>query len=302
MKEYQELFEAYQKVCEQQKIGIPLDAPTDAAAARKLREILPPSEKDKVLVPKTTLQKAHYEIEGEVVIEDVYDEVLKRLLEEGNTLEESIFMMSNIDEGMFSNIQNALKMYKMMTGIEKVPAKVAPSLTDVWKGVKPVASKPKPFQIGTPPKPVATPKPNISTPAAAASAGTLALSASTSQSKPENKKPEALNKPYTSPFAGARDSAFSKAKNIQGSPVVGQKKVDSGSPAPKPLAKSTSASVTPSTPKPEVKGPQWPPLTPPPPVEKKSSLSSDIDYLRGMIERSKSRQKEMTDKINNTNK
>ena len=68
MKEYQELFEAYQKVCEQQKIGIPLDAPTDAAAARKLREILPPSEKDKVLVPKTTLQKAHYELEGEVEI------------------------------------------------------------------------------------------------------------------------------------------------------------------------------------------------------------------------------------------
>ena len=50
-----------------EQIGVPLDASTDSAAAKKLREILPSSEKTKVIIPKSGLQKAHYEPQGEMV-------------------------------------------------------------------------------------------------------------------------------------------------------------------------------------------------------------------------------------------
>ena len=65
-KEYRELIEAYQNVYEQQ-IGVPLDKPTDGAAARKLQQMIPKGEK--VYIPKSGLQKAHYEPEGEQIDE-----------------------------------------------------------------------------------------------------------------------------------------------------------------------------------------------------------------------------------------
>ena len=66
----------------EQQIGIPLKEPTDRAAANKLKEILPPSEKDKVVIPKSGLQKASYEYE------DLYDKVLDYLVNEGGHSEE----------------------------------------------------------------------------------------------------------------------------------------------------------------------------------------------------------------------
>ena len=172
MKEYKDLVEAYQKVYEQQKIGIPLDAPTDAAAARKLREILPPSEKDKVLVPKT-LQKANYEPEGEVVIEDVYDEVLNFLLEEGCSLEESNYIMTYVveqgmhpQEIMARGIANILGLDKphptqvFAQGLRKMlypnkpqevkaPKASAPKITRVSSpAAKPTVAKPNPYRPG----------------------------------------------------------------------------------------------------------------------------------------------------------
>lgn len=66
-KEYRELIQAYQNVYEQQ-IGVPLDKPTDGAAARKLQQMIPKGEK--VYIPKSGLQKAHYEPEGEELSEN----------------------------------------------------------------------------------------------------------------------------------------------------------------------------------------------------------------------------------------
>lgn len=66
-KEYRELIQVYQNVYEQQ-IGVPLEKPTDTAAARKLQQMIPKGEK--VYVPKSGLQKAHYEPEGEELSEN----------------------------------------------------------------------------------------------------------------------------------------------------------------------------------------------------------------------------------------
>jgi hypothetical protein len=66
-KEYRELIQAYQNIYEQQ-IGVPLDKPTDGAAARKLQQMIPKGEK--IYIPKSGLQKAHYEPEGEELSEN----------------------------------------------------------------------------------------------------------------------------------------------------------------------------------------------------------------------------------------
>jgi hypothetical protein len=92
--------------------------------------------------------------------EDLYDFVLETLIEEGNTKEESLLMMSTINENWLQGMQNAAKMFRMMTGIDKMPVK-PPSgpanLTNIFRGAStPPTPKPAPFQIGTPkPKPVA---------------------------------------------------------------------------------------------------------------------------------------------------
>ena len=65
-KEYRELIQVYQSIHEQ-KIGVPLDKPTDASAARKLQQMIPKGEK--VHIPKSGLEKAHYEPEGEQIDE-----------------------------------------------------------------------------------------------------------------------------------------------------------------------------------------------------------------------------------------
>jgi len=91
---------------------------------------------------------------------DLFDFVLETLIEEGNTEEESLLMMSTINENWFQGIQNATKMFRIMTGIDKVPVK-PPSgpvnLTSIFKGAStPPTPKPARFQIGTPqPKPAA---------------------------------------------------------------------------------------------------------------------------------------------------
>jgi hypothetical protein len=98
VKEYLELVEAYQKVYEQQ-IGVPLKEPTDRAAKDQLEKMIPKGEK--VHTFTGGLQKAHYELEGEVLDEDLYDEVLDYLINEGCTLEESNYIMSYVvEQGM----------------------------------------------------------------------------------------------------------------------------------------------------------------------------------------------------------
>lgn len=121
--------------------------------------------------------------------EDLYDFVLNRLVEEGNTKEESLLMMSTIDENWVQGMQNAAKMFRMMTGIDKMPVK-PPSgpanLTNIFKGAStPPAPKPAPFQIGTPPK-VSSPTPqrNAGGPISATIQALTNLQGSTPQSGP----------------------------------------------------------------------------------------------------------------------
>ena len=65
-KEYREFLEAYKNVYEQQ-IGVPLKDASDRAAKQQLQKMIPKGEK--VYTPKTTLQKAHYEPDGDLVDE-----------------------------------------------------------------------------------------------------------------------------------------------------------------------------------------------------------------------------------------
>lgn len=84
--------------------------------------------------------------------EDLYDFVLNRLVEEGNTKKESLFMMSTINENWAKGIETASKMFRIMTGIDKVPIK-PPSgpvnLTNIFRGASTQPVKPQTFKIGT---------------------------------------------------------------------------------------------------------------------------------------------------------
>lgn len=89
---------------------------------------------------------------------DLYDFVLETLIDEGNTKEQSLLMMSTINENWLSGMQNASKMFRIMTGIDKIPVK-PPSgpvnLTNIFKGTSTPPVKQKPFQLGSPnPKPL----------------------------------------------------------------------------------------------------------------------------------------------------
>lgn len=84
-----------------------------------------------------------------------------------------------------------------------------------------------------------------------------------------------------------------------------KQKAPSAPKLPAPETSVTTTSVTPKLPKVATQKPKtsrdsgelkWPPLTPPPPVDKKPSISKDLEDIRGAIRRSKMRQKEMTNK------
>lgn len=87
--------------------------------------------------------------------ENLFDFVLERLIEEGNTRQESLAMMATINENILGNIKRAAQMWKMMANPRSIPIKppVGPAnLTNIFKGASvPPTPKPKPFQIGTPP-------------------------------------------------------------------------------------------------------------------------------------------------------
>lgn len=114
-KEILDLASAYMQICEQ-KIGVPLEKPTDTAAKKQLEKMIPAGEK--VHLFKSQLQKANYEPEGEMVEElDLYDQVLEYLLGEGYSEEESNqIMVSLVNENALSNF---LKGVQQRTGIGK---------------------------------------------------------------------------------------------------------------------------------------------------------------------------------------
>jgi len=227
-REYRELIQACQNVYEQ-KIGVPLDKPTDDAAARKLQQMIPKGEK--VYVPKSGLQKAHYEPEGNLVDEqqDLFDIVKSYLLDEGyvTTEEEALYMMSNMSEETIRNI---------------IEAAVQPSLI-TSKGKAQNFTKPNrvPFTSSTP----------VST-------------RSTTQAKPPNRpsggfgnKPAGqlkldLNKPSTKPVAiQQRSQQFRDVQRLNkttGGGVMGTTKPTNLEPrAPKPAWKPTTKPAATST-------------------------------------------------------
>lgn len=79
-----------------------------------------------------------------------------------------------------------------------------------------------------------------------------------------------------------------------------KQKAPSAPKLPAPETSVTSKLPKVATQKPKTSGDsgelKWPPLTPPPPVDKKPSISKDIEDIRGAVQRSKMRQKEMTNK------
>jgi len=228
MKEYRGLVEAYQKVYEQQKIGVPTDNP-DAT----LQKIIDKDSKyggGKVVPLKPTksanVQNAHYEPEGEqidespaalairaglaagtalagklvydrakevgekikarnqqtqkaidslknsyepegeIVSEDIFDEVLEYLISEGCTVEESKYIMTYVvEQGMHPQevigrgIANLLGFDKphptevFARGLKKMlypnkPVEVKAPKPPVKATTKPTASKPNPYRSG----------------------------------------------------------------------------------------------------------------------------------------------------------
>jgi hypothetical protein len=173
-KEYKSLRDAYNIILEQ-RMGVPTDNPDETL--QKIIDSNPKYGGGKVVPLKPTksanIQKAHYEPEGEVVIEDVYDEVFNFLLNEGCTVEESNYIMTYVvEQGMhpqevvargIANIlgldkphptqvfaQGLRKMLYPNKPVEvKAPKPPTPKVTKVSSpAAKPTTTKPNPYRPG----------------------------------------------------------------------------------------------------------------------------------------------------------
>ena len=134
----------------EQQIGIPLKSPTDSDAAKVIKstEVFKKLG-GKVVIPKSGLQQAHYEPDGEVVVEDVYDEVLNFLLEEGCTLEESNYIMTYIVE------QGMHPQEIMARGIANILGLDKPHPTQVFaQGLRKMLYPNKPQEVKAPKPPI----------------------------------------------------------------------------------------------------------------------------------------------------
>lgn len=97
------LTEAYQGVYEQ-SIGVPLKDASDRAAKKQLEKMIPKGEK--VHMPKTALQNAGFEPEGDEISEDAYDEVLNLLLDEGFSEKDAVDIMATMTESVLSEMSD----------------------------------------------------------------------------------------------------------------------------------------------------------------------------------------------------
>jgi hypothetical protein len=97
------LAEAYQGVYEQ-SIGVPLKDASDRAAKKQLEKMIPKGEK--VHMPKTALQNAGFEPEGDEISEDAYDEVLNLLLDEGFSEKDAVAIMATMTESVLSEMSD----------------------------------------------------------------------------------------------------------------------------------------------------------------------------------------------------
>jgi len=178
-KEYAKIVEAYQSIYEQQKIGI--DASKEGGPDKLLQKIIDkdPKKYGGGEVIRSGLQKANYEPEM-----DLFDYLLEYLVSEGyaDTNKAALVIMANMSEGwrksiveeivsenalqdVGKNISNAAKMFRIMTGIDKMPQKPPAGPANLTKIATQGSSKPQPqkqtFKIGTPPKPNTTGQQNL---------------------------------------------------------------------------------------------------------------------------------------------
>lgn len=97
------LTEAYQGVYEQ-SIGVPLKDASDRAAKKQLEKMIPKGEK--VHTPKSALQNAGFEPEGDEISENVYDEVLDLLMNEGFSEKDAVAIMTTMTESVLSEMSD----------------------------------------------------------------------------------------------------------------------------------------------------------------------------------------------------
>jgi hypothetical protein len=261
---------------------------------------------------------------------DTYDKVLEYLLSEGCTLKESNYIMTYIvEQGMppqeviGRGIANLLGLDKphpsqvFAQGLRKMlfpnkpqevkaPKPPAPKITKVASpAAKPTVAKPNPYRPGAT---IRATGPNMD------KFPELQRFADQGRriAEPVVKTAGALAALRNITPAGVAAAVMAPRPTADGTLTAAMKRGDVAPPAPKlpapekpkPVVKPVTqkppvqtapkpksvAAPKPAT-KPEVKGPQWPTLTPPPPVEKKSSLADTVKDIRGAIERSKERQK-----------
>lgn len=245
----------------------------------------------------------------------VYDEILGYLLGEGCTLSESNYIMAYVVE------QGMHPQEIVARGIANILGLDRPHPTEVFaRGLKKMLYPNKPVEVKAPKPPAMKPasiatKPNPYRPGA-----TIRATGPNLDKFPELQRFADQGRRIAEPVAKTA-GALATLRNVtpygvaaavmaprptgDATLTAAMKRGDVAPPAPKlpapekpkpvvrtvaqkPKASKPKAVVAP---KPEVKGPQWPPLTPPPPVEKKPSLADTVKDIRGAIERSKERQK-----------
>ena len=249
----------------------------------------------------------------------LYDEVLEYLLSEGCTLKESNYIMTYVVE------QGMPPQEIIGRGIANLLGLDRPHPTEVFaRGLKKMLYPNKPVEVKAPKppaiKPASTaPKPNPYRPGA-----TIRATGPNLDKFPELQRFADQGRRIAEPVVKTA-GALATLRNVtpygvaaavmaprptgDATLTAAMKRGDVAPPAPKlpvpekpnPVVRTVVQKPTVSKPKPviaskpvskpEAKGPQWPTLTPPPPVEKKPSLADTVKDIRGAIERSKERQK-----------
>ena len=257
----------------------------------------------------------------------LYDEVLEYLLSEGCTLRESNYIMTYVveqgmhpQEIMARGVANILGLDKphptqvFAQGLRKMlfpnkpvevkaPKPPTPKVTKVASpAVKPTVAKPNPYRPGAT---IRATGPNLD------KFPELQRFADQGRriAEPVAKTAGALATLSRVTPLGVAAAVMAPRPTGDATLTAAMKRGDVAPPAPKlpapekpkpvvrtvaqkpTVSKSKPVAATKPVSKPEVKGPQWPTLIPPPPVEKKPSLADTVKDIRGAIERSKERQK-----------
>ena len=250
---------------------------------------------------------------------DFYDEVLEYLLSEGCTLNESNYIMTYIVE------QGMPPQEIIGRGIANLLGLDRPHPTEIFaRGLKKMLYPNKPVEVKAPKPPAIKPVSTAPKPNPYRSGATIRATGPNLDKFPELQRFADQGRRIAEPVAktasaltalgrlgrlGVAGAVMAPRPTGDATLTAAMQRGDVAPPAPKlpapekpkPVVRTVAQKPTVSKPKPviaskpvskpEAKGPQWPTLTPPPPVEKKPSLADTVKDIRGAIERSKERQK-----------